>query len=246
MDSQLVVLKDSEPVTTTLVIAEGMNVQHPAVIKLVKKYQKLFEEKGNGTFQFSNLKSTGGRPELFAFLNEENAAFLITLMRNSEKVIEFKSKLTKEFVKQRRFISELYMQKKNAEWIEQRKRGIVLRKEETDIIQEFVDYAVSQGSQHAQCYYMNISKMENKALFFISEKYPNLRNIMDNAQLVTISAADQIVVKALRDGMAEKLNYKDIYQKAKDAVETFAGIIGKSVLPKVKQLADGKKQIEIF
>ena len=70
---------------------------------------------------------------------------------------------------------------------------------------------------------------------------------MDVSQLVVIGAADQIVAKALRDGMAEGMNYKEIYQKAKAAVMAFSEVIGKSPLPKLKAIGNGnKKQIELF
>jgi len=70
---------------------------------------------------------------------------------------------------------------------------------------------------------------------------------MDTSQLIAIGAADQVVTKALRDGMAEELHYKEIYQKAKESVLIFADVIGKSPIPKVKQVENGKQtQIELF
>jgi hypothetical protein len=40
-----------------------------------------------------------------------------------------------------------------------------------------------------------------------------------------------IVIKALADGMAQGLHYKDIYKLAKVRVEGFAEVIGKTLIP---------------
>jgi len=80
-------------------------------------------------------------------------------------------------------------------------------------------------------YYANISKMENQALFLLEQKYKNLRDALDIHQLSTVKSADMIVMKALSDGMAQGLHYKDIYKLAKLRVESFAEIIGKTLIP---------------
>lgn len=247
METDLVFIKKNTPVTTTLIVAEGMGIKHNAVMQLVGKYVERFEKKGQETFQFLKLNSTGGRPAQYADLNEENSVFLCSLMRNSDIVVEFKDRLSAAFVRHRKMLSELYSQKKSAEWIEQRNSGKLLRREEMDIVRQFVQYANDQGSKNADHYYSNLTRMENQALFLIMEKFPNLREVMDVSQLVVIGAADQIVAKALRDGMAEGMNYKEIYQKAKAAVMAFSEVIGKSPLPKLKAIGNGsKKQIELF
>jgi Rha family phage regulatory protein len=109
-----------------------------------------------------------------------------------------------------------------------RKDSKVVYLQKTDVIKQFVNYATEQGSKSANMYYQNLAKMENKALFLIEQKYPNVREVLHIRQLMAVSAADQIVEKALSDGMDKKLPYKDIYELAKDRVIQFAGIIGKS------------------
>lgn len=235
MSKGLVVLKSGEPVTDSIKVAQGLKLQHRAVVQLIRKYEGRFQRKGGGTFTFEMVKS-GGRPTPIAYLNEENSMFLITLCRNSETTVEFKDKLTTSFMKMKRALIDTYINRKNAEWIEQRRAGVIQRKEQTDIIKQFVEYAISNGSQNAQRYYGNITTMQNRALFFLTQKFPNLRESMDVSQLITISAADQIVLKALRDGMAENMPYKEIYQRAKDSVLNFADLVGKTPIPKNKAL----------
>lgn len=245
----LVLNKAGIPVTTTLVIAEGMQIEHRAVIRLVRKYVDDFKEIGGRSFDFESQNSTsdGGRPTEFAWLTEDCAIFLITLMRNSDLVIKFKKTLSVAFANYRKIISQLSEMRSTDEWIGVRNDTKITRKEETDIIKKFVEYATGQGSQSANRYYMNITSMENQALFFISEKYPNLRDMMDASQLLVIGTADQIVAKALRDGMEKGLPYKEIYILAKDAVTKFSEIIGKSPLPKiVGRLGNNIREIGIL
>lgn len=121
--------------------------------------------------------------------------------------------------------------KANAEWLEARKAGKFIRREETDIVKQFVEYATSQGSKNAHHYYSNISKMENKALFLLDQKYKNIRELLDMGQLMMIPVADKIVSKALKEGMENGLYYKDIYQNAKHNIELLAIIHGKSKIP---------------
>lgn len=210
--------------TTTLIIAEGVNIEHRAVIKLLKTHSKI-----DILSSFEMLKvSNGGRPVEYAELNELQTTFLITLMRNSEKVVKFKASLTKEFFKQREIISALIMQRKDSKWQGIRSDGKIVYKQKIDVIKEFVEYATNQGSTSSSRYYGNLAKMENNSLFFIEQKYKNLREILTIKQLMQVCTADDVIDKALKDGMEQELYYKDIYKLAKDRVCAFAEIIGKS------------------
>lgn len=225
---KLVEISGNEPVTTSLIVAKGIKKAHHSVIIMIDKYQK--DLKDFGTLEFK-IRKSGGRPLRYAVLNEGQTTFLITLMRNNERVIKFKKELTKEFFKQRQLISTLLTQRQNKEWQEQRELGKVSRRLETDVIQQFIKYCEDRGSKHAQHYYSNISKMENKALFLLEQKYPNVREVLSGYQLNIIASADIIVAKALKEGMEQEMSYKDIYAVAKDRIDQFAKIIGKTLVP---------------
>ena len=92
--NELVFLKNNQPMTNSLVIAEGTDNEHRSIIRLVQKHQKRFERWG--AVRFMDLKSTnpqGGRPTTVAWLNEPQAAFLITLLRNNDIVLDFKARI---------------------------------------------------------------------------------------------------------------------------------------------------------
>lgn len=226
-------LVKNRPMVSTLVIADGMELNHKAVIQLVMKYKERFDAKGTLTFE---MAKSGGRPTRFTWLTEEQTVFICTLMRNSEKVVDFKDQLSSDFMKMKDALLEIKTRQQNASWVEDRKKGKISRREETDIIKEFVDYAQSQGSTSAKMYYTNITRMENKALFIVEQKFKNLREALDGQQLTVLNTCDQIVAKSLRDGMAESMHYKEIFKKAKADVLGLVKLIGATYVPKPKQL----------
>lgn len=135
--NELVFLKGKQPVTTSLIIAEGTGNEHRSIIRLIQNYQKQFERWGKVTFVDVDLKSATNfigdtqhnnsrlsndgrsKPTAIAYLNEPQATFLITLLRNNEVVLEFKSELVDRFYKMR----EILLNQKNAEWLEIRRAG---------------------------------------------------------------------------------------------------------------------------
>ena len=237
----VVIPYNGEPRANSKLIAEGFGVEHRSVVALLNKYNADFLEFGalpterlkarKNRNDISNVVTNSdpsGKKELVYYLNEEQATFLGTLMRNSPASVFFKKKLVKDYYRIRKILAKTTEQKTDAEWVESRTDGKAKRLEETDWIKKFVEYAESQGSKSANKYYINISNMENAQLFAVSGKFKNLRDVMTKDQLLTISIGDNIVKKALKEGMEKKMYYKDIFQLAKARVVQFAEAYGKS------------------
>lgn len=225
--NNLVVIMKNDVFTNSKAIADGVGIQHKSVVELLKDYSYLPELH---RFETAKVKTKGRSLEVI-YLTELQATILITLMKNSPKVIEFKVRLAKEFFKQRKIINALLAQKQNAEWLEVRNKTKCMRKESMDVIQEFIVYAKKQGSKSAEKYYMNFSRMELSGLFILEEKYPNARDVMSIRQLNLIELADEAIANSLKESMANNLNYKDCYTAAKEKIELLARIIPKSPLP---------------
>lgn len=225
--NQLVIIKGRDVFTDTYEISVGLNLEHRSVILLLLKH------KDRKTF--NNLESikkkTPKKLSLVYLLTELQATYLITLMQNSEEVMDFKEKLITEFYRQRRLLEDMYLLRRNQEWLEERQSSKKVRRECTDVIQKFVEYARAQGSKSADMYYMNLSKMELTGLFLMEQKYPNARDVMSIRQLNLISVADQAVANALEEGMKDKVHYKECYVLAKKQIEMLSKIIPRSPLP---------------
>jgi len=227
--SDIIQIKNSTPYVDSRVLATGFDIEHRSVRRLIETYVESFERMGFNGFEIHRNKK--GREERYCYLTEKQATFLVSLMRNSDVVVEFKEHLVNEFYRMKTMLIDIAMNKKNQEWLTNREDGKLQRRETTDIIKQFIDYAVESGSNNASRYYGNISKMENKALFLIQQKFPNLRDVMNNRQLSFIKSADIIVEEAIRYGMAQGMFYKDIYKLAKARVESFSELIPKTSIP---------------
>ena len=94
--SELVLLHHNEPMTTSLAIAEGVQMEHKSVIQLFRTHLSDIADFGEVAFQMR--LNPQGSPTEFVFLNEGQAMFLMTLMRNSEIVVAFKKALVKAFL----------------------------------------------------------------------------------------------------------------------------------------------------
>ena len=210
--NELVALKGNDIFTDSMVIAQGTNNQHESIKRTIEKNKA--DMLDFGALPILNRESTGGRPEQYYQLNEEQATFLITLLRNNKIVVAFKKELVKQFYEMRKFILE----RQSQAWIETRQQGKLTRKSETDVIQKLVEYAKEQGSEHSEKLYVTYSKLANK-IAGISKR--------DNAsvmQLNNLSLIENIILNCIQVGMAMDKHYKEIYQDCKRRLETFKDI----------------------
>lgn len=103
---ELVRVENGEPMTTTLQMAIGLGIMHASVIKIVRTYLPDVQEFGSVRFKIQPRLDGqhGGGDVKYCELNEQQATFVLTLMRNSPKVIQFKKSLVKAFFAAREFI----------------------------------------------------------------------------------------------------------------------------------------------
>lgn len=107
---ELVQVETGIPLTTTLHIAEWTGVKHKNVLEIVRRYTKKLELFGRVAFQTRPFDTSGGVQEReVALLNEGQATLLITFMRNTDKVIDFKVALVKAFLAAKNLINTNYM-----------------------------------------------------------------------------------------------------------------------------------------
>lgn len=240
---ELVLIKNNEVYTTSLIIAEKLEIRnHRDLLKTIEKViLKNKKQHGDRRVVFSQeyveTTFTNKMNQTFKMylLNESAFIKLIMNLSNYKKARDIQDEFIESFFKMKKLVAMLLLNQQNKAWLELRDTGKLSRREETDTIKKFVEYATNQGSKNASRYYGNISNMENSALFFLEQKFPNVRDVLTGQQLHIISTADIAVSQALRDGMEQKLHYKDIYQLAKERIETMATIIPKTLVPMLNQ-----------
>lgn len=212
MKNDLVTLKGNDAFTDSLVIANGTGNKHKNVKELILKYKLELDD--FGTLSVLNGESTGGRPEEFYLLNEQQASFLITLLRNTKQVVAFKKELVRQFYEMRRFI----LQRQTEDWKETRKTGKLTRKMETDTLKRLVEYASAQGSSNPNRLYTVYSTLANKVAGITDREAATV------SQLNTLSLAENIILHCIEAGIAEGKHYKEIYADSKARLEMFKDI----------------------
>ena len=223
----LVILDNKQAVVRTIDLYEGFGyLIHKDLKRVIYDNMTRFTDIGLCPLERTkpNKGSKGGRPEESFLLNERQFILLVMLAKNTKSSIELKTRVEKEFFRLRESLS------KTNDYLKVRQDGKQVYHQKSDTIKLFVDYATEQGSSNAKMYYANLANMENSALFFLEQKYPNVREVLSIRQLMQVATADQIVEKSLIEGMENNLHYKDIYKLAKDNVISFSNLIGKSMV----------------
>jgi phage regulator Rha-like protein len=224
----------------TLIIAEGFGKSHFRLLRIITKHEERFRRLDKNRNLISRRVQTKktGRPVHEIMLNKKQAIFLGSLLKNVEIVLNFKERLADDFVDNERALLALASQRQSKEWIENRAAGKLVRKDETDTVKDYVEYAKAQGSQNADKYYMIITSCLNNELFDWNGKFKNKREMMSPDDLRFVSVAEKIVKKTLVKGMAEGLPYKECYQLVKKNMIALADMHGKQSI--VSKLIDDK------
>ena len=119
---------DSEPFTTSDVIAEFAGVNHHAIQQMISKYEKDLCEFGKVAFEMRPLPESRTKQSILVYhLNEQQATLLMTYLKNTERVRAFKKELVRQFYAMRQEI--LKRQTGRAELKP-------IRRELTDVIKE--------------------------------------------------------------------------------------------------------------
>jgi phage regulator Rha-like protein len=192
-----------EPYTTSKIISEYGGQQHKNVRELIQTYIKKVKKLGKvSTFETHKPKfSRGGRPEKIYKLNEQQATFLITLMKNTEKVVNFKFELTKQFYAMREELIKRRIERSN---------GIRERNFLTDAIKtlpdgNYKDHLYSNVTRLIYKILFNKTVTQLKKQFKVPEK-GNLRDYISNPELAKVKILENQAATLIR----AKLSYRKI------------------------------------
>ena len=98
-----------EPYTLSSIVAECTNLQHHTITRTIRKHQARFERFGKVGFKIQAKKS--GQSAKDFILNEQQATLLVTFLKNTEQVANFKENLVKAFFEMREELSKFRMQR---------------------------------------------------------------------------------------------------------------------------------------
>lgn len=107
--SELVFTRNGIAVTTSQLVAQGIDAEHRTVLQLIRKYVSDFEVFGDLIFESIKGKALpqGGfaKATEIAILNEPQTTLLLTFFKNTEIVRKFKVALVQKFYELRRQLS---------------------------------------------------------------------------------------------------------------------------------------------
>lgn len=98
--TEIVKIINHQATTTSLDVANGTNIEHRAVLQLIKNHKERFLQFGELISAFE-MRKTQGRNTVVYQLNEAQATLLLTMMKNTPKVLDFKVALVKAFFQAR-------------------------------------------------------------------------------------------------------------------------------------------------
>ena len=221
--NDLVVMHNKQPMVSSQLIADKFGKVHA---KLMRDIENLhcsdeFKDANYGNCSFTNKMNRSFDGYM---MTKDGFAFL-AMGFTGKKAGEWKEKYIKAFNQMEK---SLLRQANDIQWKQARTQSIGVRKEVSDTIKDFVEYAELQGSKSATRYYGSITKMEYAALELLqfSEKVPDkFRDTLDSMVLSFLMTAEYIAKNSIIKGMNEELHYKEIYILAKSNVYSFAETI---------------------
>ncbi len=134
-------------VTTSNRVAEELGVRHDHLLNKIDDYVNKFSSpKLSGQFYIpSEYKTKDGRTVRNYLITEKGIAQLIGGYNSSvEKAFDLNVTYINKFEEMRQILAN----KKDSDWLLTREKGKLVRRKETDAIQDLIVYAIEQGSQN--------------------------------------------------------------------------------------------------
>ena len=191
----------AEPRIDSRLVARQLGNQHKASMALMERYADKFKTFGQLPFkkEVGERAQGGGNAERFALLNEDQAFLLLSLSRNSERVVSLKVKLVKAFGEARRAAGQH-------------------RAEYLPTYHQLHDelHALAAGSDHERHVHMNVNRLINKTVGLEAGQ----RNAASMPVQSLLAVAQAVAVKAAKGAP----DHRTGYQRIKDAMLALSAI----------------------
>ncbi|KFX63824.1 hypothetical protein KBK24_0119145 [Burkholderia sp. K24] len=203
-----------EPRVDSRVLAAHLCNAPKHVRELIEKHSRYFERFGVLRFETAKplARSTGGRPERFVSLNEDQCYFLLSLSQNTERVVDLKARLVLAFreARERRALADVaYLPGYHALH---------------DEVMALVKVAHDKGSMAGDnVFHCNANKLVNNAAGIGA----GMRDRLTDGQRLMVINLQAVVGNAIRAAIDSGADHKAAYQQAKEAAVSFASTAGR-------------------
>lgn len=201
----------------TRALAEQLGNQHESVMKTLKTYPADFKTFGILRFEIGKppAGSKGGRPEEFAFLNEDQCYLLLTYSRNTAKVRTLKINLVKAFREARDCASVTDAQ------------YLPFYHAMHDEVAALAQRAKQLGSDtQERIFHVNANKALNAAMGIATGQ----RGSLDMGQRLILTTLQAIYRRHLHDALESGADHREAGQRAKAAVLAYMETAGALLL----------------
>jgi Rha family phage regulatory protein len=212
MKNEIVHVDRHEIYVSSKTIADMLEVPHRNLLrtveKIVKRQQRTAQDRAFRFPQiFKKTTFTNAQSRTFPMYDLNESAYMKLAMQLSgyEKAEIVQDAIIESF----QLMKQALLNHENASWIAARTNGKLVRREETDVIKQFVEYATTQGSKSAEKYYIHITKMTYKALELLTQSKHGepLRDLASAQELGHIRYLEERAKESLKYGMEQELPY---------------------------------------
>lgn len=111
MSNLTVIEMQGSLVVDSRLIAQDLGIKHKNLFQNIRNHQTAIEYFGQLMFETETVKNSVGasNEQAFCYLNEEQATFVMTLSRNTPKVIKCKQNLVKAFSEAKKLINDKFV-----------------------------------------------------------------------------------------------------------------------------------------
>lgn len=220
----LVELKKGELFCDSNIVAKKFEIKHNKIIITIEKLLR----------DLKDLRVVTDHPKTVVVYREYRGQKFKTYLMNREffSLLSMRFRTREAFEWQVKFNDAFYAMEKrlliesvnkdNSAWQGEREQGKLVRRQTTDVIKDFVEYATKQGSKNARMYYKHITSATYKALDIIASKQPKVRESLNGLQLAWLTSAEHIARQSLKKHMNNGEDYHAIYVLVKQDLELFS------------------------
>ena len=141
MDSLQIITQNDSLVVDSRLIAPMLDIEHKNLLANIRKYLTQIEQFGQVLFKTATVQNVVGAVNevSFCYLNEDQAIFVMTLSRNTQKVVECKVKLVKAFKEARARLNNIDIFEETPKPLPPKTRDVIEYVEASEKILNFPD-----------------------------------------------------------------------------------------------------------
>jgi len=208
-------------------VAKKFSQKHNKVIGIIENLlEDLSKTRGSSNTPKCEMITKEYKGQVYkAYLMDRRFFSLLGMRFKGVKALEWQLKFNDAFYEMEERILSEKKNKTDDNYIEARKQSVIGRREETDVIEDFIKYAIKQGSKSAKWYYKHITNATYRALELMVHKKPAIRNTLNPYQIAELILAERLAKNSLKKYMDMGRNYKDIFECVKTDLIDFSKTI---------------------